>query len=157
MPLSQLTLRDVAEIALFILVLVAVVYFALRRGAPETAPVATPGKFVVRAHNKTGASMLAIFVNGHEVVARRNPTPAGRTYEVPLAKHGRTTNIAIIVYGADLHVDSAHYDGASVRTRFVYTGELPDAMKNTTVGMRPALPPVADGDWAQSGVYIFIP
>lgn len=108
----------------------------------------------VKLHNKTGLAMFQLSVNGRIVIARRNPTPSGKVYKIPLAKYGQIHNISVVVHGDQLTVDSITFNGTNISKGFIYTGTDLSPVMTTTV---PKGSHVNSEQWTEPGVYVFIP
>lgn len=135
----------------WIAVLVAIIVFLLLRKEtfePENDTLE------MKIHNAPPVqSMFQLGINGRIAIARRNPTPDGTTYEIPLAKYGKIENISIVVYGTKLTVDSIRLRGKDVMRGFIYTGTDLAAVTQSTV---PKGTHVQNGNWSKEGVYTFI-
>ena len=147
--MAALKFVDVAQIGALVLVL-----FVFMSARTATFPLAD-NSIILKIHNKApGLSMFQLGINGRIAIARRNPTPDGKTYKIPLAKYGNVRNLSIVIYGTGITVDSIILDGKNILKAFVYAGSDLSTVMATTV---PKGSHVQDGRWIQEGVYVFIP
>lgn len=151
------------QISGLVLALVFVAWFVMKRMSPSTQTADMVNTkhdddmLVLRMHNQasdSSGSMFQLGINGHVVLARRDPTPTGKTYRIPLAKYGDIANISVVVFGTDLTIDEVVLRNKSILTEFVYSGSDLDVVTTTT---RPAGKRMHDGTWNRSGVYVYIP
>lgn len=154
--LSNKKLLEFKKMYLYVLAIVIAVigvsyYFWQAR---TNATFSANDRLTIKLHNHVGLSMFQLGINGIIVIARRNPSPDGKTYRIPIAKYGHIQNISLVVYGEELYVDSIRLNDTDILKSFLYTGTDIGAVlaKDIPDGTR-----VHNGKWDKPGVYVYIP